>query len=61
MYIKRNFFLIKKKKRKNWHFGAWSNKVQISEPSEALPPAQDIPSLWWQERGSLPVSSARSA
>lgn len=47
MYIKRIFFL---KRKKNWHFGAWSNKVQISEPSEALLPTRDIPSLGWQER-----------
>lgn len=51
MYIKGIFFL--KKGKKHWHFfGAWSDKVQISEPSEALSPTQDMPCLWWQKRGS---------
>jgi hypothetical protein len=52
MYIKRICFQKKKKEIKIGIIGAWSDKVQISEPSEALPPTQDIPCLWWQERGS---------
>lgn len=60
MYIKRICF-PKKKEIKIGIIGAWSDKVQISEPTEALPPTQDIPWLWWQERGSPPGSSARSA
>lgn len=51
MYIKGIFFLKERNIGIFFLFGAWSDKVQISEPSEALPPTQDIPCLWWQKTG----------